>query len=297
MPRRPSPTLPATGGRSSVATPPQAIVNDAGRCLACGVGVSHALVCARCASQLAVPTGMASEQLVSAGPPSSALLVDPWGRPHPLRAHALIGRDPRADVRIVHGTISRHHATIVHRDGGWWLHDLGSANGTWRRDHRVAVPTRLSPGDRLRFCGVGCYFAELDRTIGGVSDFEHDTAPVAKLPAPLGGPGELGLVVAASGGGLLSSGPATAAWLSPLQVALVRELAQRWRDTADRAIADRGFIRLDELTAALPVTARASPAGMRQLIRRLRVVLADAGAPARIEVRPRRGYRLVPRGA
>jgi serine/threonine protein kinase len=48
--------------------------------------------------------------------------------------------------------ISRQHARIVADAGGYFLEDLGSANGTFLNDRRLppGVPTRMRNGDRVR---------------------------------------------------------------------------------------------------------------------------------------------------
>jgi pSer/pThr/pTyr-binding forkhead associated (FHA) protein len=46
--------------------------------------------------------------------------------------------------------VSRHHARIVVRGGEVAVEDLGSKNGTFVGDRRVAGPTPLADRDRLR---------------------------------------------------------------------------------------------------------------------------------------------------
>ncbi len=41
-----------------------------------------------------------------------------------------IGRDPKCDVCIDDGSVSRRHAQVSYISGQWWLEDLGSSNGT-----------------------------------------------------------------------------------------------------------------------------------------------------------------------
>jgi|SRR5882762_1898858 len=46
---------------------------------------------------------------------------------------------------------SREHARITLADGGAWVEDLKSTNGTFVNDARITSRTRLKSGDRLRF--------------------------------------------------------------------------------------------------------------------------------------------------
>jgi serine/threonine protein kinase/ribosomal protein L40E len=56
--------------------------------------------------------------------------------------------------------VSRQHARIVADAGGYFLEDLGSANGTFLNDRRLppSVPTRLRNGDRVRIGKVQLNF-------------------------------------------------------------------------------------------------------------------------------------------
>ncbi len=47
-------------------------------------------------------------------------------------------------------SVSRRHARIVLSNGTATLEDLGSRNGTYLGDRRVAVPTHLSNGDQIK---------------------------------------------------------------------------------------------------------------------------------------------------
>ena len=64
-----------------------------------------------------------------------------------------IGRRPDSDVFLDDVTVSRDHALIVHRSGGWHLDDLGSLNGTYVNRKRIETQ-RLEDGDELQ---VGKY--------------------------------------------------------------------------------------------------------------------------------------------
>ena len=65
-----------------------------------------------------------------------------------VQEELLIGRHPACDVVVSHPTVSRRHARLLFRDGGWILQDLESTNGTRLNGQRVGR-CRLQPGDEL----------------------------------------------------------------------------------------------------------------------------------------------------
>lgn len=54
-------------------------------------------------------------------------------------------------VQILSSQISRRHASISYRAGGYWIEDHESVNGTWLNDRRLDRPRRLQNGDVVRF--------------------------------------------------------------------------------------------------------------------------------------------------
>ncbi|MET9696586.1 DUF1707 and FHA domain-containing protein [Streptomyces sp. NPDC006529] len=72
--------------------------------------------------------------------------------PHRAGGYALtIGRDPGSGLRLVHETVSRHHAELSLRDGLWVLRDLGSTNGTTVNGQRVTGAAVVRAGDQVGF--------------------------------------------------------------------------------------------------------------------------------------------------
>jgi pSer/pThr/pTyr-binding forkhead associated (FHA) protein len=71
------------------------------------------------------------------------------GRRIPLADGITVGRGD-CDVVVVDPEVSRRHAVI--RDGprGPAIHDLGSTNGTFVNDTRIAAPHELRDGDVVR---------------------------------------------------------------------------------------------------------------------------------------------------
>jgi hypothetical protein len=68
-----------------------------------------------------------------------------------------IGRLPRevtersTVVVIRDGTVGREHATIIERDGAYWLEDNGTVNGTYLNNQKLNAEARLHNGDKIRF--------------------------------------------------------------------------------------------------------------------------------------------------
>ena len=62
----------------------------------------------------------------------------------------LVGRDPRSRVWLDVSGVSRRHARIRVTSDRAMLEDLGSRNGTFVRDSRVASATPLEDGDVIR---------------------------------------------------------------------------------------------------------------------------------------------------
>lgn len=75
------------------------------------------------------------------------LLALDWSGDH---EQLLVGRDPGCDVVLTDPTVSRRHARLVARDGGWIVQDLESTNGTIVNRARVGR-CRIAPGDRIQF--------------------------------------------------------------------------------------------------------------------------------------------------
>jgi hypothetical protein len=71
----------------------------------------------------------------------------------PLAARSLVGRELHCLIQVEHPRVSREHALISWSGGAWTLRDLGSRNGTWVGQERVAPGQELTlrPGDPLTF--------------------------------------------------------------------------------------------------------------------------------------------------
>ncbi|HEX8220440.1 MAG TPA: protein kinase [Chloroflexia bacterium] len=136
----------------SVGTP-QPAESDTRACMVCGAtNQTKAHFCGRCGASLA---GRPPGRLQVLGPNGvlweRRILENPFniGRRSLSRQifpHLdLTYNDPAAYV-------SRQHARIISDAGGYFVEDLGSANGTFLNDRRLpaGVPTRLRNGDKVR---------------------------------------------------------------------------------------------------------------------------------------------------
>ena len=95
-----------------------------------------------------------------APPPARLVWKRPDGEevPFALRASPmLVGRDEDADIRVDEPLVSRAHARIESRGGGYVVLDLGSTNLT-RVNGTVVTECVLSDGDEVRFGRAVCHF-------------------------------------------------------------------------------------------------------------------------------------------
>lgn len=73
---------------------------------------------------------------------------------------ALLGRAPSCTLVLEDDYASNRHARIYPSQGGWWVEDLGSTNGTYVDGERIDSPTELTPGRQVR---IGQTVIELQR--------------------------------------------------------------------------------------------------------------------------------------
>ena len=60
------------------------------------------------------------------------------------------GRNPDCDIVLAPKSVSRKHASIVMRTGGYELRDLGSTRGTFVDGQKVVQPVFLKDGNTLQ---------------------------------------------------------------------------------------------------------------------------------------------------
>ena len=64
---------------------------------------------------------------------------------------SIVGRSPECQVVVADPRVSRRHAMIRKQDGGFYLFDLGSFNGSYLNGSRVTATRKLNPGDVVTF--------------------------------------------------------------------------------------------------------------------------------------------------
>jgi len=82
------------------------------------------------------------------------------GRSFELNGELTVGRAAGCQVALEDNYVAQLHARVFTRDGGVWVEDLGSTNGTYLNDQRVSAPLALRRGDLLK---VGSTVMELKR--------------------------------------------------------------------------------------------------------------------------------------
>lgn len=74
-----------------------------------------------------------------------------------------MGRDPENELVLSDQFASGQHARIIIMNGGYWIEDLGSRNGTLLNRERIAAVAPLQPGDRIEVGDTVLRFEQVDR--------------------------------------------------------------------------------------------------------------------------------------
>jgi hypothetical protein len=97
-------------------------------------------------------------------PGPSAILVKSQSDAKPrtvrLSASMTVGRAPECELRVDDTYASQQHARLFAKNNSWFVEDLGSTNGTFVNEQKLAAPAMLQPGDKVR---VGQTIMELRR--------------------------------------------------------------------------------------------------------------------------------------
>jgi hypothetical protein len=83
-----------------------------------------------------------------------------------LNGRLTIGRSPHSDLFLDDVTVSRHHARVLRDEGGFWVEDLNSLNGTYVNRKRIEQH-RLYDGDELQIGKFKLAFLEQTDEVTG----------------------------------------------------------------------------------------------------------------------------------
>jgi pSer/pThr/pTyr-binding forkhead associated (FHA) protein len=261
-------------------------------CLLCSSPRSIGLLCTAHGVAIASP-GITSEQIFSRVPAGAASLVDAWGCAHALADGTKIGRDPRADLAVLHASVSSEHATLKFQDGVWHILDNASRNGTEVNNQR-ATDSVLANGAQIRLGDVRFYFwpeslpkIEPPRGSGRTAPTRRDELVFsAKVVTPKGTALDLRQRV---DGGVLRV-DANSIELAAMEFGLLQLLVERRRIVTDAELA---YVAWHEIADALAFkSVQADSENVRELVHRVRRKLGAVQADDLIESKRGVGYRL-----
>ena len=75
---------------------------------------------------------------------------DRKGRSYDLRDEQTVGRAAGCQITLDDTYVSQLHARVFTKDGGWFVEDLGSTNGTYLNTKRVSSALAVKRGDRIK---------------------------------------------------------------------------------------------------------------------------------------------------
>jgi FHA domain-containing protein len=261
-------------------------------CLLCSSPRSIGLLCTAHGVAIASP-GITSEQIFSRVQPGAASLVDSWGCSHALADGTKIGRDQRADVAVLHASVSSEHAAMKLVEHAWHIVDNSSRNGTEVDNQRVA-DAQLTNGSVIRLGDVRFYFwpdslpkMESPRGSGRTAPTRRDELVFsARVITPRGHALDLRQRV---DGGVLRIGDASIE-LAAMEFGLLQLLVERRRLVTDAELA---YVAWHEIADALAFkSVQADSENVRELVHRVRRKLGTVQADDLIESKRGVGYRL-----
>lgn len=275
------------------------VAHDAGtiqvmaRCALCTLPANQGYLCDAHRKAILSP-GLTSEQISSRRSDGAVTLVDPWGNAWPIGDPTIIGRSlGECDLTLLHSSISLVHAAIERDGDGWKVVDKGSRNGTFVDSARVES-ARLSDGARLRFGEVALFFVDRQLARSETPSGPGRTAPsrrdqlifTAALRAANGARIELSQRV--EGGIVRVAGAAVD--LGRLEFRLLQVLTEARRESADP---DQAYLSWSKVADQLDFRSyEADSENVRELVRRVRRKLQQAGIEELIESKHGVGYRI-----
>jgi hypothetical protein len=232
---------------------------------------------------------------------AEAWIVDGFGGAHAIAATARLGRSPDCELLVLSSSVSRQHAELRKTDGGWTARDLGSRNGTAVAGARIGGTVALPGRALLKVGDVGLWFIAdvIQEPAGRVAMATAGKGRFVRCLLERGGV-ELCVVISdddSAAGALLWRPVGSPSWsergLAPLEFQLLRVLCLRAYEEAGSPSSIRGCVPAKQLVTTLPFQSKyANQENVRQIVLRLRGVLAEVGVAGILAVAPSRGYYL-----
>jgi len=270
--------------------------------MCCGVTLEAGLLCRSCAFAVAPCEGLIPEHIRSTVAPANALawVIDGFGGAHAVGTTSGIGRNQDGDLVVLASSVSREHAQLRQNGVGWTVRDLGSRNGTFvdgiRTEGEVPLPFRtvLKLGDVALWFVPKVYQPLPVRPEMGTGGMYSGLVRYQLVH----GNAELCIVAGndtETGGALLWRSVGAEAWserrLAPLEFQLLRALLARAFIESASPSTVRGCVPSKQLARELPFQSKyANQENVRQIVLRVRTVLADVGADGVLAIAPGRGY-------
>jgi predicted component of type VI protein secretion system len=108
---------------------------------------------------------------------------DGIGKDLALSAECVVGRHPGSQFVVEDLLVSRRHFRVFSAEGGWWVEDLGSRNGTLVNGQRTAGKRALSDGDVIAAGNTEMVFVQKD-LLAGAAPAKPPVAAAAPPPPP-----------------------------------------------------------------------------------------------------------------
>jgi EAL domain-containing protein (putative c-di-GMP-specific phosphodiesterase class I) len=111
----------------------------------------------------------------------------------PIHSPFRVGRSPDSDLVLRSQSVSGNHARILEEEGGLWLYDLGSTNGTFVNGERIRDKVLLQDGDAVQFAAVvfhvtsGPHAGDSIRTADEIAEGSGETLKTLQLERLLNG--------------------------------------------------------------------------------------------------------------
>lgn len=115
----------------------------------------------------------------------------------------------KADVQVKDNGVSKSHARVYADGEAWFLEDLGSANGTYLGDDRLAAPTEIMPNDVISMSKTR--FEVIGPVGEGQGDQDQEAEPTPPPPPPRAGKPSAAPAAKKPPPKLASAGPAQSA--------------------------------------------------------------------------------------